>query len=63
MEDQFVRRAVVLGLILIVILGIALGGTLAYQDKGVPDFVIGTTAGALGGLTGILVRTPGGSGE
>lgn len=63
MEDPFIRRAVVLGLIIIVLAGIGLGGTLAYQDKGVPDFLIGTTAGALGGLTGILVRGPGGATE
>ncbi len=60
MDDPFIRRAVVLGLILIVLVGMCFGGILQYQAKGVPDFLIGTTAGALGGLTGILVRMPNG---
>lgn len=63
MEDPFVRRAVVLGLIVIVLVGLVASCVLSYQNKSVPDSIIGTTAGALGGLTGILVRMPSGSSD
>lgn len=57
MNDRFVVRAVVLFLGAVVLVGLGLGGYLSAVGRPVPDFVIGTTAAALGGLTGILVKT------
>lgn len=63
MSDPFVRRAVVLGLVIIVLAALTEGGVLSYQGKNIPDFLISIGTGALGGLLGILVRMPDGAPE
>lgn len=56
-DDRFVVRLVVGFLGLAILLGLALGGFLAVQEKGVPDFIVGATSAALGALAGILSKT------
>lgn len=61
MQDPFVVRAVVCFLGITVLLGVALGGYLALEDRGVPDFVVAVTSGAIGALSALLSRTSSGT--
>lgn len=42
---------------LVVLVGMGIGGYLAIDSKAVPDFIVATTAGAIGALSALLSRT------
>lgn len=48
---------------LVVLFGMGIGGYLAVFDKGVPDFIIATTSGAIGALASLLAKTSTGAQE
>lgn len=57
MTDTRTVLLVVCFLGLLAVAGLTMGFTLAYQGKGVPDFIIGTTSLAAGAVAGILAKT------
>ena len=57
MTDRKVVAMVVAFLGIAILLGFGIGGLLAVQEKGVPDFIVSITSGALGALAGILSKT------
>lgn len=57
MPDRFVVRAVVLGLLSIVLVVIVAATLLILDESGVPDALWGMGTVALGALAGILART------
>lgn len=46
---------------LAILFGMGIGGYLAIFDKGVPDFIVATTSGAIGALGAMLAKTSSGS--
>lgn len=57
MTDRFTVRAVVVFLGLLGLASLIIGGLLANQEKGVPDFIVATGSGALAALGTLLART------
>lgn len=57
MDDRWVIRAVVLFLGLVAV-GSLLGGfILAYEEKPIPDFIVGTLGAAVGAVSSLLAKT------
>lgn len=53
--DLWLQRAAIILLGFALVMGLCLGGLLAWSEKGVPDFIIGVTNLAGGALAGVLV--------
>lgn len=56
-NERTTINLVVVFLGLVVLFGMAIGGYLAIDDKGVPDFIVATTSGAIGALGAMLAKT------
>lgn len=56
-NERTTVNLVVVFLGLVVLFGMAIGGYLAIDDKGVPDFIVATTSGAIGALGAMLAKT------
>lgn len=56
-SERMTINLVVCFLGLVVLFGMAIGGYLAIDDKGVPDFIVATTSGAIGALGAMLAKT------
>ena len=56
-NERVTINLVVVFLGLVVLFGMAIGGYLAIDDKGVPDFIVATTSGAIGALGAMLAKT------
>ena len=57
MNDKFVVRAVVIGLILVSLAGLVLMGVLALDSRAIPEAITAATSGSLGALGALLART------
>lgn len=56
-NERTTVNLVVVFLGLVVLFGMAIGGYLAIDAKGVPDFIVATTSGAIGALGAMLAKT------
>jgi hypothetical protein len=54
--DNWTKRSVVIILGILAVAGLAIGGTLSFYERAVPDFIIGTTATAVGALAGLVMQ-------
>lgn len=57
MTSQWTINLVVIFLGLVTIAAMGIAGVLLLNDKSIPDMFVAMGAGALGGLTGVLVST------
>lgn len=56
-KDMIFYRIVIITLSIIAVICVVIGGSLAFCDKNVPDFIISIGSAAVGALAGVISST------